>query len=78
MNDMSVNYDIYNQLKSKDKNGSPIGEGRFGTNPMEPKFPNHNAFILLIQRYFEGLAIGFDKHPVEDYFLNVTIRIPMR
>lgn len=78
MNDMSVNYDIYNQLKAKDKNASPIGEGRFGTNPMEPKFPNHNAFILLIQRYFEGLAIGFDKHPVEDYFLNVTIRIPMR
>ena len=78
MDDMSVNYDVYNELKTRDKNNNVIGEGRFGTNPMEPKFPNHNAFILLIQRYFEGLAVGFNKHLFEDYFLNVTIKIPMR
>ena len=77
LNDMSVNHDIYMELKGVDRNNVAVGEGRFGTNPMEPKFPNHNAFILLIQRYFEGLAIGFDKHIGEDYYLNVTIKVPM-
>ena len=77
LNDMSINHDVYMELKGVDRNNVAVGEGRFGTNPMEPKFPNHNAFILLIQRYFEGLAIGFDKHIGEDYYLNVTIKVPM-
>ena len=78
LNDMSVNYDEYLRLKGQNKNAVPVGQGRFGTNPLEPKFTNHNAFILLVQRYFEGLAVGFNKHPLEeDYWLNVTIRIPM-
>ena len=77
LNDMSVNHDVYVELKGINRDNVAVGEGRFGTNPMEPKFPNHNAFILLIQRYFEGLAIGFDKHIGEDYYLNVTIKVPM-
>lgn len=77
LNDMSINHDVYVELKGINRDNVAVGEGRFGTNPMEPKFPNHNAFILLIQRYFEGLAIGFDKHIGEDYYLNVTIKVPM-
>ena len=77
LNDMSVDYDTYMRLKGIDKNEKALGEGKYGTNPMEPKFHNHNAFVLLIQRYFQNLAIGFDKHIGEDYYLNVTIKIPI-
>lgn len=78
LDDLSINYDSYMEGLRKDKNSDVIGMGRFGTNPLESKFPQHNACILLIQRYFQGLAIGFDKHIGDDYWLNITIRIPMR
>lgn len=78
LNDMTNNYDEHLLKIGKNKNEYVMGEGKFGTNPLETKFPNHNAFILVIQRYFEGLPIGFNNHLGYDYWLNVTIRIPMR